>query len=198
MVKLWFVSIDVETDGPIPGPHSMRQLGASAFSTEGVIFARFIRNLSPLPGATIHPQTAEWWKQFPDKWAEMQKNQISPKDCMEDFLSWLNRVRYKNQRVTLVANPAAFDGMFVNWYGIYAKGDFESLPWKHRVLDIRTYLNAMMKEFNYHKGGYKDMRDFGGILESDIPEHNHNALQDSEGQGIHFANMALANMGLKK
>ncbi len=44
-----YLSIDVEADGPIPGPYSMLSFGIAAFSIDKVLLSTFTRNLEPLP-----------------------------------------------------------------------------------------------------------------------------------------------------
>lgn len=56
MVEL-YVSTDVETDGPIPGPHSMLSFGSAAFTADGEMISTFSANLMTLTGAKGHPET---------------------------------------------------------------------------------------------------------------------------------------------
>jgi hypothetical protein len=56
-----YISTDVETDGPIPGPHSMLSFGSAAYSATKELLSTFTANLETLPGACAHPKTAEWW-----------------------------------------------------------------------------------------------------------------------------------------
>ena len=46
-----YVSTDVETDGPIPGPHSMLSLGSAAYTVDKKLVSTFSVNLETLPGA---------------------------------------------------------------------------------------------------------------------------------------------------
>ncbi len=61
-----YVSTDVETDGPIPGPHSMLSLGSAAYSADGKLLSTFTANLETLPGAEGHPETMAWWATQPE------------------------------------------------------------------------------------------------------------------------------------
>ena len=63
-----YVSTDVETDGPIPGPHSMLSFGSVAFDESGVELGAFERNLQALSGAAGAPETMEWWAAHPEAW----------------------------------------------------------------------------------------------------------------------------------
>jgi hypothetical protein len=53
-----YISTDVETDGPIPGPHSMLSLGAAAYTADKTLVSTFSANLETLSGAQAHPKTA--------------------------------------------------------------------------------------------------------------------------------------------
>jgi hypothetical protein len=41
MTKEIYVSTDVETDGPIPGPHSMLSLGSAAYLPDKTLVSTF-------------------------------------------------------------------------------------------------------------------------------------------------------------
>ena len=64
-----YVSTDVETDGPIPGPHSMLSFGSAAYRADKTLVTTFAANLETLPGAEGHPRTMEWWRSQPVTWA---------------------------------------------------------------------------------------------------------------------------------
>ena len=49
MSKEIYFSIDVETDGPIPGPNSLLSLGAVALDNQGNELGTFYRNFKTLP-----------------------------------------------------------------------------------------------------------------------------------------------------
>ena len=44
-----YISTDVETDGPIPGPHSMLSIGSAAYTADKKILSTFSANLETLP-----------------------------------------------------------------------------------------------------------------------------------------------------
>ena len=64
-----YVSIDVEADGPIPGPHSMLSFASAAFLADKTLLSTFIANLETLPDAMAHPKTMEFWQTQPEAWA---------------------------------------------------------------------------------------------------------------------------------
>jgi hypothetical protein len=55
-----YFSTDIESDGPIPGPHSMLSFASAAVGPAGKLIGTFSANLELLPGATPDPRTAEF------------------------------------------------------------------------------------------------------------------------------------------
>ncbi len=51
-----YVSTDVETDGPIPGPHSMLSFGSAAYTADKKLVSTFSANLETLEGASRAPE----------------------------------------------------------------------------------------------------------------------------------------------
>jgi len=56
-----YVSTDVETDGPIPGPHSMLSFASAAYRADKTLVSTFTANLQLLPDASGYPDTMSWW-----------------------------------------------------------------------------------------------------------------------------------------
>jgi len=61
-----YISTDIESDGPIPGPYSMLSFGSAAFvpfeAGDGWnMIGTFEANLETLGGAQGHPDTMDWW-----------------------------------------------------------------------------------------------------------------------------------------
>lgn len=54
-----YVSTDVESDGPIPGIHSMPSFASAAYLADKTLLTTFSANLDLLPNATPHPPTME-------------------------------------------------------------------------------------------------------------------------------------------
>ena len=76
-----YFSTDVETDGPIPGPHSMLSLGSAAYAADGTLLGTFEANLRTLPGAYPHPVTTAWWREHPDAWDACRADTVEPADA---------------------------------------------------------------------------------------------------------------------
>src|ERR1043165_908348 len=105
-----YLSTDVETDGPIPGPHSMLSFGSAAYAADKTLVSTFTANLETLPGAAPHPKTAAWWATQPDAWAACRTNLEAPEAAMKRYVAW---IRSLDGRPVFVAYPAGFDFLFV-------------------------------------------------------------------------------------
>ena len=73
-----YVSTDVETDGPIPGPHSMLSFASAAYLPDKILVSTFTANLHTLPDARGDPSTMAWWQQHPEAWAATRTDLEDP------------------------------------------------------------------------------------------------------------------------
>jgi 3'-5' exoribonuclease-like protein len=137
-----YISVDVETDGPIPGPHSMLSLGTAAFTEDGAIISTFNRNLYELEGASANPDTAAWWEKNPDAYSATRTNMVPPEQAMREFVAWVDSIEagYKLKPV-FVAYPAGFDFTFVYWYMMRFVG---RSPFSFSALDMKSYAMAKL------------------------------------------------------
>jgi hypothetical protein len=172
------VSTDIETDGPIPGPHSMLSFGSAAFRADKTLVGTFSANLAELPGAAGHPETMAWWQTQPEAWAACRQDVRDPAEVMPEYVRWLKGLPGKP---VFVAYPAAFDFLFVYWYLIRFASES---PFSHSACDIKTYAMAVLGT-EYRQSTKRNMpkRWF-----NDAP-HTHVALDDAIGQGLLFCNM---------
>lgn len=182
-----YVSTDVETDGPIPGPHSMLSFASAAFSADKMLVGTFEANLALLPEATPHPKTMAWWQTQPAAWAACRVNERDPAEAMPAYVSWLKSLPGKP---VFVGYPAAFDFLFVYWYLMRFAGES---PFSHSALDIKTYAMALLGT-EYREAVKRNMP---AAWFDDLP-HTHVALDDAKGQGALFCNMLSARPGLLK
>src|SRR5213592_548790 len=91
-----YVSTDVETDGPIPGPNSMLSFGSAAYQRDKKLVSTFFANLETLPGATADPKTMAWWQEQPEAWKQCRRDLRPPEVAMRDYLSWLKSLPGKS------------------------------------------------------------------------------------------------------
>ena len=173
-----YVSTDIETDGPIPGPNSMLSFGSAAFTAEGKLLSTFEANLETLPGAAGNPKTMEWWESQPEAWAACRENLRDPAEALRAYVTWIKSLR---GRPVCVAYPAGFDFLFVYWYLIRFAGES---PFSFSALDIKNYAMAVLgTEFRETSKRNMPKRWF-----TDRP-HTHKALDDALGQGELFCNL---------
>lgn len=179
-----YISTDVETDGPIPGPHSMLSFASAAYTADKQLVSTFSANLETLPGASAHPKTAEWWAGQPEAWAACRSNLESPEAAMQRYVAWIRTLAGKP---VFVAYPAGFDFLFVYWYLMRFVGES---PFSHSALDIKSYAMAVLKT------GYRDStkRNMPRQWFDKLP-HTHVALDDAIEQGAMFCNMLRHNQG---
>ena len=173
-----YISTDIETDGPIPGPHSMLSLGSAAYLADKTLVSTFEANLETLPGASGDPATMQWWQTQPAAWRACRENLQAPSAALLRYVQWLKSLPGKP---VFVAYPAGFDFTFVYWYLIRFAGES---PFSHSALDMKTLAMALMKT------PYRDStkRRMPRRWFDDLP-HTHRALDDAIEQGALFCNM---------
>ena len=177
-----YVSTDVESDGPIPGPHSMLSFASAAYTADKRAVGTFAANLEALPGATAHPATMEWWKQHPEAWAAARADLQDPALVIQRYVHWLKSLP---GRPVFVAYPAGFDFLFVYRYLMRFAGES---PFSFAALDIKTYAMAVLG------CDYRDVtkRNMPKRWFEELP-HTHQALDDALEQGALFCNMLAEN-----
>jgi hypothetical protein len=173
-----YVSTDVESDGPIPGPHSMLSFASAAYRADKTLLGTFSANLEFLPGAAGDPATMRWWAQHPEAWQAARADLEAPEPAMRRYVRWL---RTLPDRPVFVAYPAGYDFLFVYWYLMRFAGES---PFSHSALDVKTFAMALLK-CDYRDAVKRNMprRWFDAL------PHTHVALDDAVEQGALFCNM---------
>lgn len=174
-----YISTDVETDVPLPGPNSMLSFGSAAFTSAGKLIETYSVNLCQLEGAAPDPVTQrEFWDKNPEAWAACRVDPKDPAEAMPAYAAWVNRLPGKP---VFVGYPATFDFMFVYWYLVRFNG---SSPFSFSALDIKSYAMAVLKTpFRETTKKHMPRRWF-----TDAP-HTHVALDDAIEQGRLFMNI---------
>jgi hypothetical protein len=166
-MKEIYVSTDVETDGPIPGPHSMLSFGSAAYTADKQLVATFEANLHALPDTHGHPATMAWWE-------------------TQAYVAWLRTLPGKP---VFVGYPAGFDFLFIYWYLIRFAGES---PFSFSALDIKTFAMATLGT-SFRETTKKRMPD---RWFDEVP-HTHKALDDAIEQGALFCNILAENRKLR-
>lgn len=123
-----FVSVDVETAGPVPGEYSMLSLGACVVGRND---KSFYAELKPINGNAV----AAALKVTGFELAELGKTGARPEDAMAKFRDWLADACAGGEPVFVGFN-AGFDWSFVNWYFHRFVGEN---PFGFAPLDIKSY-----------------------------------------------------------
>lgn len=128
-----YISVDVETSGPIPGEFSLLTIGAcNIFDTSQV----FSCELKPITSNYI----AEALEVTGLSLSKLEKDGLAPAHAMEKFHEWVNTVVGKNAIAVFVGFNAAFDWSFINYYFHRYVGDN---PFGFAALDIKSmYMGA--------------------------------------------------------
>ena len=178
-----FVSTDIETDGPLPGRHSMLSFASAAYLPDKTLVGTFSANLETLPGATTDPRTMKWWKTQKKAWAACRVDLQSPEAALRNYVAW---VKSLPGTPVFVGYPAGFDFTYLYWYLLNFVGEN---PFSFAALDIKTYAMSMMK------------RPFHETIKRNMPRHwfddfphTHVALDDALEQGALFCNMLAENL----
>lgn len=190
-----FFSLDIETDGQVPGLNSMRSIGMVAFTAEHIPLGEFHANLQPWPGAKPDIKTIEWWLETDEKlamWTRINNDKVrDPEDAMFDCLAfidmWVDKTGF---RPVCVCSPAGFDYSFFRWYAIATQK--QDSPFGHRCLDIRSYVMGMYGR-PYLQSGNQTLPP--EIL-TDLPI-THDALDDARKQAHIFFNLLQENKRIR-
>ncbi|MFE4355300.1 exonuclease [Kitasatospora sp. NPDC056800] len=185
-----YVSVDVEADGPIPGPYSMVSFGAvvagwhdgEGFRRAGAGGAAFYRELRPISAEYVPEALAVSGL---DR-AVLEADGADPAAAMREFGRWVEGVRGgpggRRYRPVMVGYPAVYDWQFLYWYLVRFTG---SSPFGHSgCLDLKT-LYAARAGVPFAGIGKRSMPP---ELLPDLP-HTHHALDDAREQAELFANL---------
>lgn len=171
-----YVSTDVETDGPIPGPHSMLSLASVAYDANGNEISTFSRNLNLLLGAQPHPATTAWWAERPAAYDATRVDTMAPTEAMAEYVRWVEGLPGEP---IFAGYPASFDFMFVYWYLLKFTG---ASPFGHAALDIRSFaMGALSVPFQR-----TTMKHLRRSPATHTPVLSHVALEDARVQGDMF------------
>ena len=186
MAREVYISTDIESDGPIPGPNSMLSIGAAAYSCEPAAYqtrqsllGTFSANLETLPGAEGDSETMAWWRTQGDAWTACRENPQPPAQVMKNYVEWVDSF---GGRPVFVGYPATFDFLFVYWYLRYF--GLKS-PFSFSALDIKSFAMAKLGS-SFRETTKKNMpqRWF-----RNLPKHTHVAVDDAVEQGALFLNI---------
>jgi len=165
-----YVSVDVETSGPIVGRHSMLAIGACVTSD---LERRFYRILKPI-SSEAEPAAMEIVGR---PLSHFQEHGVEPRVVCEELRDWLARESGSNYPVFVGFN-AAFDWGFVNWYLLTYLG---LNPFGIAPLDIKSYF-AGLTGVDWDRTRSSNIPD----QYKPISQHTHDPLEDAIEQAAMF------------
>jgi hypothetical protein len=109
-----YIAVDVEADGPIPGPYSMLSLGMAVVGRPDLTF---YTEMKPISDAFVPEALAV---------SGLDRDQLlahapGAAEAMAVAKAWVDGLRPIGRPVFLAA-PAVWDGMFVHWYFVRFTG----------------------------------------------------------------------------
>jgi hypothetical protein len=180
-----YISVDIESDGPIPGRYSMLSFGlAVAGRFDGAVFtaadpdaATFYRELRPVseefvPGAVAVTGLDR---------AQLAAEGADPEEAMADAAAWVTD-QAGPARPVMVGYPIVFDWMFMHWYFVRYIG--RSPFGFSGALDMKTIYQQKAR-VPLDQAGRDDLP---AVLRS-TRAHTHNARDDAIEQAEIFARL---------
>lgn len=180
-----YFSVDIESDGPIPGPYSMLSFGIvlageicdGAFVRAAHDAPSFYAELKPI-SAAFQPEAMQVNGLDRDR---LLQEGHDPADAMKRAAAFIAEHACGGTPV-LVAYPLSFDWSFIYWYFMRFAGES---PFSHsRCFDMKTAL-AVKGNRPVSKSGHGNIP---AHLRSTLP-HTHNALDDARSQADMFAKL---------
>jgi hypothetical protein len=187
-----YISVDVETDGPIPGPYSMLALGMAYCGN----FNGQSMELTPFPKTTFYIELKPISEEFENEALHVNglnrnrllREGVNPETAMADASKWINEVSGDNRPI-FVAYPAAFDWLWVHWY--FTRFTKNGSPFGHSgCFDLKTAVAVKGKM----PVSMASKSQLPVALQSDFP-HTHNALEDALEQANIFFKLMVWDDG---
>lgn len=174
-----FISVDIESAGPIPGDYSMLSLGACVVGSDAT---GFYAEFKPLNDNAV----AEAVRVTGFDLAKLSETGDRPEDAMKKLLAWVKKVAGDSNPVFVGFN-AGFDWSFVNWYFIRF---LKENPFGFAPLDIKSYYMGLTGCSWEDTKSSRVRSQFQPIKAGD-----HNALNDARAQGEMFHKMRTGRCG---
>lgn len=176
-----FVSVDIETSGPVPGIYSLLSIGACFVSEPSKSIY-----LELCPDSPKHDPEAVAVTGLDLK--KLKNTGLSPREAMLTLKNWLEQECPAEHSLVFVGLNASFDWSFINYHFHKAIG-FN--PFGFTAIDIKSYyMGANACRWKETKSSHMAVR----FNPQRTP--NHNALDDALFQAELFALMLAANRNL--
>ena len=170
-----YVSVDVETAGPIPCEYSLLSLGASVVGEDT---RHFYAEFKPINSNAIPQALAISGFSL----AELTERGEDPEAALRRFQDWITKISSENRKPIFVGFNAAFDWSFVNWYFHKYLGEN---PFGFSALDIKAYYMGLCG-CDWEETTSKQLP---AAFQATATVANHNALTDAQAQAETFAKL---------
>ncbi len=134
-----YIVTDVESNGPIPGKHSMLSFASVAVDENMDKIGEFETNLERLPGDCEDIDTMKFWRDYPEEYRATRIDTQDPEYAMRNYENWLKSLP---GRPIFTAHPAGFDFTFVRWYMVEFCGSRNCLGFS--CIDMKTMAMCAM------------------------------------------------------
>lgn len=124
-----FISVDIESAGPIPGEFSLLSIGACVIDSEKDIFQCEVKPIN----YNADPKALEVTGISLER---LVKEGLTPQQAMTDFDDWLASISDGNKNLVFVGFNAPFDWSFINYYFWKFIG---KNPFGFSALDIKAF-----------------------------------------------------------
>jgi len=167
-----WIMVDIEADGPIPGPFSMISFGAVLVEPKPkTSFKGELKPISDLWNATalaVSGYTREDTLKFDE-----------PKSVMYQFAAWIDEVNVG--KPMFISDNNGFDWQFINWY---FHRFYESNPFGHSSTNLGSLYKGLQKDTF---ANFKHLRK---------TKHTHDPVDDAMGN-VEALNYMISELGLK-
>lgn len=135
MKEEYFISVDIEASGPIPGEYSMLSLGACAVFSPEIQFSCELKPISIKADPEALKVTGSSLEEF-------QKRGLAPEIAIGSFKEWITEIVGADSTPVFVGFNAPFDWSFVNYYFHRFMGQN---PFGFTALDVKAYYMGRFK-----------------------------------------------------
>ncbi|ENZ2688590.1 exonuclease domain-containing protein [Salmonella enterica] len=171
-----YVSVDVETSGPIPGIFSLLSVGACLVQNPEISLYLELK-----PDSTEHDP--ESLKVTGFDLSKLEQNGLPPQEAMQKFKEWIDSFIVPGQKVIFVGLNAPFDWSFINYYFVKYIG---SNPFGFTAIDMKAYfMGARGCKWSETKSSHMVS------LLAPGSQPTHNALDDARFQAELFSLMLI-------
>ena len=169
-----YISVDIESSGPIPAEYSMLSIGACVIGRERENDSCFYIEIQPISGKFVK-EALEINGFSIDS---LKVNGSPPKEAMLNFSDWIGKVSGRKKAI-FVASPITFDWSFVNYYFHKFLG---YNPFGIAGIDLKSVWIGKTNN-RWHKTRMEDIKEILGL---NYMPHTHNALEDAQEQSLLF------------